>query len=351
MPVSLVEVSRVSGVSKSTVSRVLNRDPRVSPGAAAAVAEAIAKLGYSKPVGVGRPRRQTDGRSRGTVALLFPDTNPAALRTVLSARLIHGIEEAFRQRGMALVVSGLPSAEKLPAVIEQRQVDGVLIRGTAAEPGRRALAAGLGRLPCVMIFAPRGKAPTEWDQVLEDNEQIGELAVSYLLGRGRKRLGFLNQLPEHPSFRTRLRSYVEHANAAGVEVRSVLSATETAGAMVGRMLEDGVDGLFVPGSDDSVVAVYRAIVERGRKVGRDLDLISCNNDQTRLATLDPGLANIDIQAEAIGRAAVDMLMWRLRHPKDPPRRMSVAPALVETPEREIAGQGHTGGEQSGGGQA
>ena len=63
--------------------------------------------------------------------------------------------------------------------------------------------------------------------------------------------------------------------------------------------------------------------------GRDIDLISCNNDARHLALLDPHLVNIVIQASQIGRAAVEMLLWRMKNPDEAVRRLLIAPALVE----------------------
>ncbi|MGN6626387.1 MAG: substrate-binding domain-containing protein, partial [Tepidisphaeraceae bacterium] len=87
-------------------------------------------------------------------------------------------------------------------------------------------------------------------------------------------------------------------------------------------------GLFVPGTDDVVIGVYRELEKRGVSVGRDLELISVNNDLNRLWTLDPSLANIDIQPELIGRAAVDLLLWRLSRLTEPRRKIVVPPRLV-----------------------
>ena len=127
MAISIIELSKVAGVSKSTVSRVLNDHPRVSPEAVEAVRGAVAKLGYARPTRrVGRPRRDPLGIRKGAVAVLFPDTNPDALRTVLSGRLLHGVEEVLRRRGLALMITAMPAADRLPPFIEQRLVDGVL---------------------------------------------------------------------------------------------------------------------------------------------------------------------------------------------------------------------------------
>lgn len=331
---SLVQVSKVAGVSKSTVSRVLNHDPRVSPETVRAVTHAVQQLGYTRPERMGRPRRSPNGLNKGSVALLFPDTDPAAIKTVLSGRLLHGIEEVLRRRGISMLVAGMPERDRLPQAVEQRLVDGVLVRGTVGEMSRKTFTEGMGRLPVVLVFEPKGPVPSHWDIVLEDNHAIGVLAYQYLAERGRKNLGFINVAPEHASFRHRLRAFSDAANEGGAKVYSVQTAGAPAEELVRQVLEqakaDGrtIDGLFVPGADSLVVDTYRALQSMGIETGKDLDLISCNNDPTRLATLDPRLANLDIQPEAIGRAAAEMLLWRLQFPRDPQRRLSVAPQIV-----------------------
>lgn len=332
MSVSLVKVSKVAGVSKSTVSRVLNQDPRVSQEAIRAVQEAVARLGYVRPEGMGRPRRSSNGLTKGSIALVFPDTNPAAIRTVLSGRILLGVEEVLRSRGINLTITGLPGPDRLPAAVEQRQVDGCLIRGTAPESGRRSFIESFGRLPCVMVFAPKGPTPDRWDVVQEDNEAISRLALDYLVSRRRRRLTFLSTQPDHPSFRVRQRAFLEFAEQASLTVHVVSSSTFSPEKLVEQALTlpgGRPDGIFVPGGDDAVVEVYRSLTARGVVVGRDLDLISCNNDGIRLATLDPRLPNIDINAEAIGRAAAEALLWRLKNPRDPQRRLTIAPTLTD----------------------
>lgn len=327
---SITEVSKLAGVSVATVSRVLNGHPRVSSAMVEAVREAVAKVGYVPPEEsrVGRPRRNPLGIRTGAVAVLFPDTKLEALRTALSGQLLHGIEEALRQRSLSMVVTGLPEEGKLPASIEHRQVDGVIVRGGSGALGE--LRDGLQRLPSVRMFEP--PSPLAWtgDVVLDDNSSIGAMAARYLLDRGHRNLIFLNLLPPHPSFHARGLAFQAEACRAGAEVR-LLTETCEAASMVDQILaQSGYPmGLFVPGADQQVTDVYRALKTRGVHVGRDVGLISCNNDSHRLASLDPDLANIDIQAETIGQAAVEMLLWRLQNPDAPQRRTMIAPRLVE----------------------
>jgi DNA-binding LacI/PurR family transcriptional regulator len=328
--VSITKVSKAAGVSIATVSRVLNGSVNVSPEASRAVHEAVKRLGYNPPRdgAAGRPRRTPSGMKTGNIAVLFPDVHQEALRTTLSGRLLHGIEEVLRRRGLAMVVSGLSDAHSLPPCIERKQVDAVIVRGTgsAVDFGESML-----KLPTVWIFEAGYRPSLAVDMIVEDNALIGTMAADWLLKRGHTRLGYLNPMPDHPSFRVRgifFREAVENVPDAAL---TSVSTADTAAIAIDKLLSKSqrLTGLFVPGGDIQVVEIYRALSARGVRVGKDIDLITCVNDAQRLATLDPALPNIDIQAEAIGRAAVDSVLWRLRHHDEQPRRTVIAPILIE----------------------
>lgn len=118
-------------------------------------------------------------------------------------------------------------------------------------------------------------------------------------------------------------------STAHVEV--IQSAQPTSEILDGPLQAAGglFDAVFVTGGDDMVVEVYRALRDTGHHVGSQCAFVCCYNDPARLATLDPSLPNIDIQPEAIGRAAAEMLLWRLANPNAEQRRLSVGPRLVE----------------------
>jgi len=90
----------------------------------------------------------------------------------------------------------------------------------------------------------------------------------------------------------------------------------------------GPTGLFVS-RDEEVVAVYRLARERGLEPGRDLVVISCDNDQIRLSMLHPRPASIDLGAAEIAQRAVQRLARRIKHRNESPVRLLTMPRLIE----------------------
>jgi DNA-binding LacI/PurR family transcriptional regulator len=104
-------------------------------------------------------------------------------------------------------------------------------------------------------------------------------------------------------------------------------------ALIARLASDmprggeGPLGLFVS-RDEETVHVYRLLRENGVEPGRDVVVISCDNEFVRLSTLHPRPATIDLQAAQIARHAVRRLGARIKHRDEPPVRILVNPHLV-----------------------
>ena len=62
---------------------------------------------------------------------------------------------------------------------------------------------------------------------------------------------------------------------------------------------------------------------------KDIEIISCDNNQAVISVIDPKPSTIDIRAEAIGRLAIRQLRWRLANPNEEgPVAVSVQPKLI-----------------------
>jgi DNA-binding LacI/PurR family transcriptional regulator len=114
----------------------------------------------------------------------------------------------------------------------------------------------------------------------------------------------------------------------GMQVFSGRDLASTAEAIA--QSDQRPDGLFVS-QDVEAIGLYPMLVQHGIRPGIDVQIISCNNEQSGLAMLSPRPATIDLGTDQIGRWAVTRLVNRIARPSEPPIRMLIAPKLVASP--------------------
>jgi LacI family transcriptional regulator len=340
--VSVIEVARHAGVSVGTVSRVINGHPKVLPINVAAVRDAMAALGY-QPLAPenrrGRRSRSVHPAKRVCLTIIGPhDLSWMADRSPIYSYVIHGVQSALADRHLDLVVRHAPHYAQLGAQLRHQRHDGIVLFGT--EPGDQP-PAELARLPAVWVMgSPRR---FHGDHLLPNHLRIGALAAGHLLAAGHRRCAFLGSDLEcaaevldgahrGPAFRAAFA-------AGGGEAVMVADGgffdaerNRVDEARLATLLDQAFTGPRPPsalflGMDVFAPSVYRCLHARGLRPGRDLAVLTCNNERPFLAGLDPAPTVIDIRADLIGRRAVERLFWRIDHPDEPAEQILVAPRL------------------------
>src|SRR5947199_3655923 len=208
----MVDVAALAGVGLKTVSRVVNSEPGVSPELEARVRRAIAQLHSRRDANAATLRRL--GRKTQTIGLVLEDVaNP------FSSALHRAVEDAARERGV-LVCAGScdedPDREReLIGSFRDRRVDGIIVVPASHDhtylyEERRAGTA--------LVFVDRPASHLDADSVVSDNVGGATLAVSRLLERGHRRIGFLGDLLTISTAKDRLRGYTQALTSAGVRV-------------------------------------------------------------------------------------------------------------------------------------
>lgn len=333
---SIVEVAKLAGVSHATVSRVINKRPGVSPECVRLVQKAMQNIGYT-PSGRGRP---VNGQTRqGTIALLMIGADLTLMMAPVAGAVLHAVEDALADLGFNLILGKLNDSGRLPPNVANGRVDGLLLYGY---PPPRKHHSRLAQFPCVWLLSPRSAKGYWGDRIEPDNEAIGRIAAEYLTSRGHKNVAIINLSPDHLGYEARTRSFVDTAEALGAQPRVIVDGRmdqnmpfiaefEEAAveSVIGQYLalEPRPSGLFVP-RDTLTVMVYHELRRRGIEPGKDVCVVSCNNEPV-LGGLDPRPATIDLRPELIGRQAVEQLIRRVQNPHDPVSVISaVEPRLV-----------------------
>jgi DNA-binding LacI/PurR family transcriptional regulator len=359
---SITKVAEIAGVSHGTVSRVINARPGISADTIRAVRLAMAEVGYvppppekrrgrtAAPIGNGFPAlAATDFGGRiGMIGLLVFEESLSILNEPVIAAAMAGIEAALAENGIGLQLAQVSQADRLPAMIDSAHVDGVLFTANRVPPAFRSK---LAELHAVRFLSSIADPDEEvWiDHIMPDNQQIGVMAARYLMRRGHRQLAFVEATPRRLNFQERGNSFCMVAQNDNVGVSRITinrqerdelypSIANVRGWLteaVNQLLkvEPRPTGLFVP-SDRHTALIYPLLAERGIKIGPlseggQMEIISCDNEESRLEPLYPRPASIDIGAIEIGRRAVRRLLIRLQHPEESPVRVLVPPNLPE----------------------
>ena len=324
----LADIAAKAGVSEATVSRVLNGRPGVAEDTKQAVLTALDVLGFERPT---RLRR----RSAGLIGLVMPELiNP------IFPAFAQVIESALSQRGFTPVLctqspSGASEDEYVEMLLE-RGVSGIIfVSGLHADMGAdhaRYQSLVDRKLPVVFVngWLPGVEAPF----VSSDEAAAMELAVSHLVALGHRRIGFASG-PERfivvqrklAGYRTAMKAQLG-LNDAEVDSMVELSmfSVEGGAAAAQRLLDVGVSAV-VCGSDMMALGVIRAARQRGLAVPDNISVVGYD-DAPMMEFTDPPLTTVRQPIDAMGRAAVDMLVALIERAAVPADELLFEPELV-----------------------
>ncbi|RMD82268.1 MAG: hypothetical protein D6820_03965, partial [Lentisphaerae bacterium] len=89
-----------------------------------------------------------------------------------------------------------------------------------------------------------------------------------------------------------------------------------------------LDGIFIPGSDINVAAIVMELRKQGVSPSDHIKVVSCVSNIELLEPLNLGLDFIDIRLRDMGRAAGELLLWRLQNPDAAVRKVMIQPTRI-----------------------
>ncbi|HLO95496.1 MAG TPA: LacI family DNA-binding transcriptional regulator [Burkholderiaceae bacterium] len=322
-PVTLGMVAQASGVSPSTVSRILNGTAVVSAEKKAAVDRAIAELGFvPNPIARGLAGGRTMSIGVITQFIDSPFFGVA----------MRGIEETLSAAHYsALFVSGHWDVEVEQRCIDtlmSRRVDGMIIlNGRVGDAALRQLAK---QVPTV-VTGRSIKAPNLYAMDY-DHREGARLATQHLIARGHRDIAHIGGDLSHSDARERLAGYQAALEAAGIPFRPAL-------VECGNYLEEGgrkaaerllaspqhFTALFAA-NDQMAMGATLALHKAGLRVPQDISLVGF--DDLDLAThMTPPLTTVHQASLELGRLTAQALLEMLAGGK--PELRLPEPRLVE----------------------
>lgn len=310
MPRTLQEVAEHAGVSRSTVSRVINNHPNVSAATRARVEAAIEKCGY-RPHAVARSLATNRTHILGVI---IPEAVTKLFTDPYFPLMLRGATEACNRNEYQLILS-LFTTSVDPRTMHDRVVrsgylDGVFVANLSLDDGLipRLLADGI---PFVTI----GRHPDDRVNYVDiDNVGGARMAVEHLIRLGHKRIGTITGPLDMTPGQDRLEGFRDVLNAHRLPVTEGLVAegdfTEAGGraAMV-RILREAPTAVFAA-SDAMAIGAIKAIKSAGLRVPQDISVIGFD-DVPPAVSIEPELTTVRQPIERLGQLAVETLINRI----------------------------------------
>jgi DNA-binding LacI/PurR family transcriptional regulator len=330
---TLVEVAGVAGVSRATVSRVVNGVESVDPDIRGIVERAIADTGY---VPNRAARSLVTGRT-GTVGLVVsePRRDPAGrplLSTVYAdpffGRIVSGILGELgprRLHPLLIHVDSVAARDELLARLRQGDVDGVALVSVWPDDPLPELLASSGA-PAVLFTRSARPAPVSYVDV--GHRQGARLAAGHLSARGCGRVVTIAGPGHLPASQDRLAGFrdamAEHGQPS---VAGDFTVTGGRDAMARLLAEvPDLDGVFAA-NDLMAQGALLALADHGREVPAGVAVIGFDDSPAALACRPP-LTTVRQPVEDMAAEVARLLLARVDDPSLPPGSVIFEPALV-----------------------
>ncbi|MBZ6251508.1 LacI family DNA-binding transcriptional regulator [Streptomyces olivaceus] len=340
---TLEDVAREAGVSRATVSRVVNGVRNVDPAIQDLVRRAIERTGYAP----NQAARQLVTRRTTTVALVVsgaggatdPDVSDAeqnAFATRVFAdpffgRVVGGVVGHLRPRSMhpVLMFAETPETrQEVVAYLRQGGADGALVVSTHPDDPLPALLAGAG-LPAV-LFARPGR-PVPLSHVDLDHRDGGRLAAEHLLERGCRRVATVAGPLAVAASQERLAGFrdtlARHGHPCVPVSEGGFTVDSGMVAMTTLLAEHpDLDGLFT-GNDLMAQGAVQVLRDHGRRVPQDVAVVGFD-DSSIAVTCRPRLTTVRQPVEEMAATMARLLDEHILGGRTDPTSVVFAPELV-----------------------
>lgn len=323
---TIYDVAEKSGISISTISRVLNNPEKVNPETRALVLDAIDKLGFV-PKAEARARALSKTNRIGVITSFF--TAPSF------AQRLRGVAAALAAANYELVIYTVDSFDRLQGYFSSipftGNLDGLIVMSLPIQKkdAQRLIEHGL---ETVLIEYSHPEL-----NCIEINDlQGGQMATEYLLGKGHRRIAFVgdkepHDFEIHPAGQ-RLKGFQQALKTARVNIPGeyirLFENTQAAAMQATRellSLPTPPTAIFAA-ADLQALSVLKVAREMGVKVPEQLAVIGFDDIDTA-EFMD--LTTIRQHLDESGKLAVEILLAHLADPTRPPQHVNLPLTLIE----------------------
>ena len=307
---TLKTIAFMTGLGVTTVSRALKDAPDISHETKERVRLVANQIGY-------HPNRAGVRLRTGKTNVISLILNIDEELMGLTSHIVYGISEILATTNYHLIVTPYSRIkdpmEPVRYILDTGSADGVILSSTQPDDPRVRLL-----MERNLPFATHGRTRMGLVHPYHDfdNEAYAYEAVRRLVERGRKRLAILEPLPQytffhhmHDGFQRALRDFdVEGTAFESTSIHDPLSSVHQAAMRL--LLQKAAPDGFIAGSSAGAVAIASAIEMNGRKLGRDIDMVS-KQPANLLRFMWPEIMTVNEDIRLAGRELAKAVLARI----------------------------------------
>lgn len=334
---TIVDVAKEAGVSKSTVSLVLNNSPKVKSETRLKVQAAIDKLGYTPNLSAVELTTKRK-LNIGMILVTNHDTVDRTSFDTMDDNYYHdvssGIFAAMAKENYGILVEQFTAtasnSHKIPHIVKTERVDGLFIVGGLFDD---SFMLNLRKREIPMVIM--GRTYPGIDSVNTDSEYASYLAVTYLIENGHRRILYLSGPDLTPSSEAKDKGVRLAYLNAGIEfdtryyIKSEFTGLGGYLAVKEAFEDRGIRPTAIFTSNDSMaLGAMRYLYEKKIRIPDEIS-IATYDDSILSTYASPALTCVKINKEQIGREAAALLLRRIHQPETAVNSILVPVNLVK----------------------
>jgi LacI family transcriptional regulator len=309
---TLEDIGNLAGVSRATVSRVINNYPHITDEVRERVLDVIKETGYQP----NRIAQSLASNRSGIIGLVIPHDANTIMTNPYFLHLINGITSTINQNDLTLALFLFHSMDEedriAKSIFNTNLVDGVIITADRRED---SFVKQLVEHDTPLAFVGRPEPGVHVPYVNVDNENGGYIATEHLIQRGRNRIAAIT-VRYNTAGEDRRRGYQRALEAYDISYDERLIAEgdfsqDSGYAAMRILLDEEPDAVFVS-SDLMAIGAQRAIREAGLRIPDDIAMVGFD-DLPSAAHADPPLTTIHQPIEQLGSLAIELLKEAINH--------------------------------------